>query len=166
MQANCFEAIYIVQDGEVQADGKYTAEPSDGRWEKGTGENRRTSYYSMHNAPLIEICRFSCCEEFLEFASTGGRENRKMIGVDGGTTFFGEPDSLYSDEALAALGTCGYLAMGSEDTGLPDEFLRRCASLIMIPCLSASINVASAFSGVLTVMQLVITRPELFGQGL
>jgi hypothetical protein len=47
-----------------------------------------------------------------------------------------------------------YIAMGAEDQGLPIAFLEKCEQLVMIPCLSASVNVASAFSSVLAVMQL------------
>ena len=47
-----------------------------------------------------------------------------------------------------------YVALGAEDQGLPAHFLRECDQLIMIPCLSASVNVASAFSSVLAVMQI------------
>lgn len=166
------------------------------------------AYYSLCNAPLIEIKRFNTVAAFFENAAAdeeaalrrgqqqeqeeqhqselrlppvadaaaagsdgtpmtahGGScrdrkdpvnvVRREIIGVDGGTTWFGKPLNLYTPEAMSALGRAGYVAMGAEDEGLPDQFLKQCSNLVMIPCMSASINVGCAFTAVLTIMQLV-----------
>ena len=105
----------------------------------------------------------SGCSSTVDGAARGAGGNavgvrRKIVGVDGGTTWFGAPLNLYAPDAMAALGRCGYVAMGAEDQGLPKDFLERCNDLVMIPCLSASINVGCAFTAVLTIMQLVAFR--------
>jgi tRNA G18 (ribose-2'-O)-methylase SpoU len=181
VQANCFKAIYFVGLGNnssssnsnnsnnnnnnnehnntenKQAGVKATA-AEHYHWEKNKNKGVKDvdiSYYSLHNAPLIDKRRFETVHDFLDFAEKT-TPAQPMIGIDGGTTFFGAPLSLYSKEAAAMLngGSDFYLAMGAEDNGLPDAFLTRCSSLISIPCLSASINVSCAFSMVLAVMQL------------
>jgi hypothetical protein len=44
--------------------------------------------------------------------------------------------------------------MGAEDLGTPPQVLARCSTVLEIPSLSASINVACAFASTLAVMQL------------
>lgn len=87
------------------------------------------TYYSMLNAPLIEIRRFKHSAHFFASIATphctvtttsgcgcvpvrGG-----VVGIDGGTIVSGSPDSLYSAAAASALESCGYVALGSEDRG-------------------------------------------------
>eukprot|EP01048_Picozoa_sp_COSAG05_P024988 COSAG05_NODE_6141_length_1014_cov_0.903825_1_plen_257_part_10 len=97
-------------------------------------------YYSLCNAPLMRIRRFSSVEEFLRQRVP----ERKLVGVDGGTTYVGTPHNIYSASAKTALRRCGYVAVGAEDLGLPGDFIQACDDLVMIPMLSASINVACA----------------------
>ena len=137
VQANCFKAIYFVGLGGNANSGKTkTGTGTDSNelyhWEKNKNKGVKDadiSYYSLHNAPLIDKRRFETVHEFLLFA---GNRRRPIVGIDGGTTLCGESWSLYSKEAAAAL-NCNsdiYLAMGAEDTGLPDEFLMQCSSLL------------------------------------
>ena len=81
----------------------------------------------------------------------GGAKSRWCTGEGGGG---GEGSARVGGGHGEAKGEQLYIAMGAEDQGLPAAFLDRCQHLVMIPCLSASVNVASAFSSVLAVMCL------------
>ena len=88
------------------------------------------SYYSMLNAPLIEIRRFRHSAHFFAAIATvdphcvaasnsnnGGCVRGGVVGIDGGTIVSGSPDSLYSAAAASTLRRCGYVAVGAEDRG-------------------------------------------------
>ena len=156
VQANCFKAIYFVGSG-IREEAHSSAGESY-HWEKNKIKGVKDadiSYYSLHNAPLIDKRRFATDDDFLKFLDMT-YPDWPLIGVDGGTTVYGTPLSLYSREAMELLDFRRnfFLVMGAEDHGLPERLLSRCSSLISIPCLSASINVSCAFSMVLAVMLL------------
>ena len=72
-----------------------------------------------------------------------------MLSVDLGEA----SHDVYSPRAAELLARDDvFVVMGAEDLGTPQAILDRTESLIMIPCLSASINVSCAFMVVLTVM--------------
>ena len=153
------------------------------KWEKNASKgvsDEDVRYYSLLNSPLIQIKRFATVRDFLRHKVEKERatgEQRSLVGVDGGTKVllslllhpplplpltlpsqvFGAPNPIYGAAATHALrpDLCGYVALGAEDEGLPSALLEACDSLVMIPCLSASINVSCAFMAVLTTMQIV-----------
>ena len=168
VQANLFEEIHIVEiEREMEPEPEPEPKKASGKQQRqqrqrghrepsdcdpvhlsGAVADKDIVYYSLCNAPLMPIRRFDSVEDFLRQRETG----RRLVGVDGGTTYEGDPHNIYSATASAALRKCGYVAVGAEDFGLPDMFIRECDDLVMIPMLSASINVACAFTAVLTTM--------------
>lgn len=136
VQANAFEEIVII-------------DPADG---SGRVLDRDIDYYSVNNAPLAKIRRFETAGQFLAHVRSdpGGLGKREMIATSLG------PGSInaYSGRAKAALSSPEgvILLMGSEGDGLPEQLLQSSTVKLRIPSLSSSINVASAFSIILTVM--------------
>jgi tRNA G18 (ribose-2'-O)-methylase SpoU len=158
VQADCFQSIVIVEEREEATKGP-TKVGGAHAWEK--HKNKRVSnedvcYYSLCNAPLIHIQRVDTVVEFFALYSPAPAS---IVAVDGGTNVYGAPLSLFEPLAREKLGTCDFVCMGSEDHGVPDAFLEKCGTLLMIPCLSASINVSCAFAMVLAVM--LLAREEI-----
>ena len=135
VQANAFEEIVIIDP----ADG------SDRVIDKDIG------YYSVMNSPLATIRRFETAGQFLAHVrSDPDLVRREMVATSLGAGSI----NAYSSAAKAALTSPSgiLLLLGSEGEGLPTELLESSTIKLRIPSLSSSINVANAFSIVLTVM--------------
>ena len=163
VQSNLYEQICIVdaEPGPKTTHDDSTDSTGEQKfWEK----NKRTSisdedviYYSLCNAPLINIQRFANEKDFLQYATT---KNRCMVGVDGGTTVYGKPVDLLHPSSWEVMKRKDlFLVFGSETNGLSQTFLDACDHLGMLPCLSASINVASCFSAVDTIIKIARNAP-------
>jgi tRNA G18 (ribose-2'-O)-methylase SpoU len=114
--------------------------------------NEDVVYYSLCNAPLINIERFKSEEEFLEHARHAGRA---IVGVDGGTTVYGSPRNLLDPTSWDIVkNNQTFIVLGSETHGLSDAFLDVCDHLVTLPCLSASINVSCCFAAVDTLLKV------------
>ena len=158
VQSNLYQKICLV---DVQPNKKDTAqetktEPTDEKvWDKNKHKpitDDDVVYYSLCNAPLIEICRFKSETSFLEYAAT---TERAMVGVDGGTTVYGSPINVLHPSSWAIMKRNDlFVVLGSETHGLSSTFLDKCDHLAMLPCLSASINVAACFASVDTVIKI------------
>lgn len=124
-------------------------------WEKNKNKpvtDEDVVYYSLCNAPLIDIERFLNEESFLNYATA---TKRKIIGVDGGTTVYGTPLNLLHPSSWELMKQKAiFVVLGSETNGLSATFLDKCDHLAMLPCLSASINVASCFAAVDTIIKI------------
>mmetsp|Transcript_5834 Transcript_5834/g.6664 ORF Transcript_5834/g.6664 Transcript_5834/m.6664 type:complete len:247 (-) Transcript_5834:24-764(-) len=109
--------------------------------------NDDVNWYSLQNAPLINIDRFENVQDFLEAVP----KESTMTAVELSPRSL----DLYSIEARSVLKKKdSFLVLGAEDTGTPVEILERCQELIEIPSMSASINVSCAFAAVLSVMHI------------
>ena len=133
VQANVFQSIIII-------------DPPSGSSVPLISE-KDVSYYSMNNAPLIDIQRFRSVGDFLAFDEAQSLR-RSFVA----TALTSDAIDVYSSEAVTLLAnpSC-YILLGTEAKGLPEELLTL-SRAVKIPSLSSSINVSCAFSTVLTVM--------------
>mmetsp|Transcript_17647 Transcript_17647/g.24899 ORF Transcript_17647/g.24899 Transcript_17647/m.24899 type:complete len:417 (+) Transcript_17647:180-1430(+) len=194
VQSNAFQAIYFVEERgfrkEQWANNFYCktwGEPKENDNDKKTESkskcsnkkqttmpsDKEISYYSMWNAPLIEMKKFATVDEFLihvdeenltrihnccaRSMNCDNQEKPKPRGIvclDLGP----RSTNLYSKEALelfqSDVGKNMYLVIGAEDTGCPTKIVERANALIEIPAMSASINVSCAFMACLSVYML------------
>jgi len=167
VQANVFQAVYIVEERGTRTETSPLFTKTWGVSE--TGKNKEEvkdkylsdkdiSYYSMWNAPLIEIRRFQTVDQFLKAADedSGNYSNccRATVCLDTGRESF----SLYSKDAIGLFqshaGKVMYLVIGAEDTGIPQTIIDCATALVEIPAMSASINVSSAFTACLSTFVL------------
>jgi tRNA(Leu) C34 or U34 (ribose-2'-O)-methylase TrmL len=141
VQANRFEKIVIVdpaEGGEVVPGEKLV---------KGRIAPIDIDYYSLQNAPLIEIVRAGSAQEWL----AGADPDRKIVAA----ALKEDAVSAYSKEGREAWTSDCYVLVGAETEGLPDAITEHPNVCNMeIPSLSASINVGCAFSVLLTCMIL------------
>ena len=103
-------------------------------------------YYSLMNAPLIDISRMASVSEFLEYARSDSEAHRPFIATSLAPGFL----DMFSSEASSALLAAGmdaFVFLGSEGGGLSNEVTGddRCTYL-RIPSMSSSINVGAAFA--------------------
>lgn len=138
VQANFFEAIYIVDP-----------EDRPGATDNGRISDNDINYYSMMNAPLIPITRFVDVNEFIDAASQTGRSYLATALTPTALNIYSASTTMFlSDQST-------FVLLGEEHSGLPETLLAlpNCHHL-RIPSMSASVNVSSAFSIVLTCMIL------------
>ena len=146
VQSNSFEKIYLVEKDK-------TASGDEGsQWEvsKSSVSEEEINYYSLQNAPLIDIQRVSSVPEFVLEAKENYAQ-RHMVAVE----LHPRAKSLYTREAIHELRDPALvLVVGAEDGGIPNILLDMCQTIVEIPSLSASINVSCAFMAVLSVMNV------------
>ena len=151
VQSNMWEGICLIDECESPAEKSSDSGDSHGVSRPNITEDDM-EYYSLCNAPLIHIERFSCQEEFLNFAA---QTERKIVGVDGGSEVYGNPQSLLNSSSWKLMKrTDLFVVLGSESHGLSSAFLDVCDHLVTLPCLSASINVSACFAAVDTIMKV------------
>ena len=140
VQSNVFSSIALVQvarAGESGSDSNKTVSDDDINW------------YSLQNAPLVNVQKFPSVDAYLASLPPAG--DRKMVAVE----ITDKSLDLYSNAALECLrDPRTTIVMGAEDVGTPVEILKRCDATIEIPSMSASVNVSCAFSNVLSVVHM------------
>jgi tRNA(Leu) C34 or U34 (ribose-2'-O)-methylase TrmL len=141
MQANFFGRIVMIDP-----------EFDDGAVKNDRVDKKDLAFYSMCNNVLIDIEYSESVDAFLE--SDVGREERQWVAA----ALEESSVNLYSREAIPVLNGLaldGVLFMGSEAQGLPEAIINdaRCQS-VMIPAMSASVNVGVAFGMVLAAVMM------------
>ena len=154
MQSNSFERVYLVDMlNTEESNVRRVDERGELEHWKQTAESvseEEMNYYSLQNAPLVDVQRLSSIDAFL---AEREREysQRDMVAVE----IHPAALSLHSREAMQSLASPNaVVVIGAEDCGVPDVILDACTSIVEIPSMSASINVSCAFMAVLTVMNL------------
>ena len=151
VQANIFQAVHIVEERGTRTETSPLFNKTWGVSDAGkiTGDvkekflsDKDISYYSMWNAPLIEIRRFKTVDQFLKAADEDNDNYcdapRATICLDLGYGSF----SLYSKDAIELFQSPGgkvmYLVIGAGDTGSPKKSLTVQLHLSrFLPCLLA-----------------------------
>ncbi|GMI09176.1 hypothetical protein TrVE_jg12651 [Triparma verrucosa] len=134
VQANLFQSVVVI-DPVYDANAKNNDRV----------EAKDVDYYSLMNAPLIDIIYMTDLSEFQSYAnSTETNKNRKWLATHLNNSAINMFSPLASPHLLAAAHT-SFVFLGSEGVGLPDEFIEdsRCTCM-RIPSMSSSINVGAA----------------------
>ncbi|GMH84279.1 hypothetical protein TL16_g09876 [Triparma laevis f. inornata] len=133
VQANIFESIVII-DPIFEEDAKNNSRV----------EEKDVDYYSLMNAPLIEIVYMKDLHDFKVFSDSEMNKNRKWLATHLNSEAINMFSPLASSHLLAA-SIDSFVFLGSEGDGLPEGFVEdeRCTCL-RIPSMSSSINVGAA----------------------